>query len=66
MHKRNRAENEGEKIVTIDKEMAQMRYSLGADSIDKIAREAGAVVKIGRRKLYLVKVLDAYMASLAM
>ena len=66
MRERNWKYNMEENVVTIDKEMAQMRYSLGADSIDKIAREAGAVIKIGRRKLYLVKALDAYMASLAM
>lgn len=66
MRKRKQNTNESNEIVTIDREMAQERYSLGGDSVDKVAREAGAIIKIGRRKLYLVKVMDAYIESLAM
>ena len=65
MRKRKQNANESNEIVTIDREMAQERYSLGGDSVDKVAREAGAVIKIGRRKLYLVKVVAAYFESLA-
>lgn len=66
MRKRKNGTDISNEIVTIDREMAQERYSLGGDSVDKVAREAGAVIKIGRRKLYLVKVMDAYFESLAM
>lgn len=66
MRKRKQNANESNEIVTIDREMAQERYSLGGDSVDKVAREAGAVIKIGRRKLYLVKAMDSYLESLAM
>lgn len=66
MRKRKNNADISNEIVTIDREMAQERYSLGGDSVDKVAKEAGAVIKIGRRKLYLVKVMDAYFESLAM
>lgn len=66
MRKRKQNANESNEIVTIDREMAKERYSLGGDSVDKVAKEAGAVIKIGRRKLYLVKAMDAYFESLAM
>ncbi len=41
MRKRKQNANESNEIVTIDREMAQERYSLGGDSVDKVAKEAG-------------------------
>ena len=39
MRKRKQNANESNEIVTIDREMAQERYSLGGDSVDKVAKE---------------------------
>ena len=39
------------------------RYCLSENSIRKIAREAGAMVKIGRRARINKEALDAYLAK---
>ena len=40
--------------LTLDKEQAKARYNLGENSLNKIAAAAGAYIKVGRRKLYLL------------
>lgn len=39
------------------------RYSVGRATADKIARESGGIIRIGRRKLVNVEKADAYMAQ---
>lgn len=46
-------------------EAAAARYGLGVHSIRKVAEEAGAIVKIGRRVLVNFTVMDAYIDSLS-
>lgn len=51
--------------VTITEEQAKARYNLGTNNLNKLAQEAGAIVHYGRKKLFLVQKLDAYMEYLA-
>ena len=41
------------------------RYNMGTYMIDKVAGDAKAIVRIGRRKVYLVGKLDDYINKLA-
>lgn len=45
-------------------EAAAARYGLGVNTIRSLAKEAGAIAKIGRRVLVNFTVMDAYMDSL--
>lgn len=41
-----------------------MEYlSVGRQSADKVGKEAGAIIRIGRRKLFNVKKIQAYLDS---
>lgn len=51
--------------VTITEEQAKARYNLGTNTLNKLGREAEAIVHYGRKKLFLVKRLDEYMELLA-
>ena len=51
--------------MAINREQAKARYNVGTTMIDKIASEANAIVRIGRRKVYLVGKLDEYFNNLA-
>ncbi|MCI6533318.1 MAG: hypothetical protein MR444_00720 [Lachnospiraceae bacterium] len=51
--------------LVINQEQAKLRYNLGSYMVDKLAQEAQAVVHFGRRKMYIVSKMDAYMLSLA-
>ena len=44
---------------------AMKRYSMCRNSIDKIAREAGALIKIGRSVFIDIEKLDDYMIEFA-
>ena len=46
----------------IDEAMA--RYCLGRDKMRKLAKEAGAVIKVGKVCLYDFQTMDAYMDTL--
>ena len=46
-------------------EQAKARYNMGTYMIDKVAGDAKAIVRIGRRKVYLVGKLDDYINKLA-
>lgn len=50
--------------VTITEEQAKARYNLGTNTLNKLGKEAQAVVHYGRKKLFLVKKLDEYMELL--
>lgn len=51
-------------LVTITEEQAKARYNLGTNTLNKLGKEAQAVVHYGRKKLFLVKKLDEYMELL--
>ena len=44
--------------LAISQEQAKARYNMGTYMIDKVAGDAKAIVRIGRRKVYLVGKLD--------
>ena len=43
---------------------AMARYSLGRDTVRNLARDAGAVVKVGKVCLYDFEKMDAYIDDL--
>lgn len=51
--------------LAISQEQAKTRYNMGTYMIDKVAGDAKAIVRIGRRKVYLVGKLDDYINKLA-
>ena len=51
--------------LAISQEQAKARYNMGTYMIDKVAGDAIAIVRIGRRKVYLVGKLDDYINKLA-
>ena len=51
--------------LAISQEQAKARYNMGTYMIDKVAGDAKAIVRIGRRKVYLVGKLDYYINKLA-
>ena len=53
------------KKSAIDINEVMERYSVGKNTADQIGKDAGAVFYIGRRKLFNVKKLDAYIDKLS-
>lgn len=51
--------------LAISQGQAKARYNMGTYMIDKVAGDAKAIVRIGRRKVYLVGKLDDYINKLA-
>ena len=51
--------------LAISQDQAKARYNMGTYMIDKVAGDAKAIVRIGRRKVYLVGKLDDYINKLA-
>ena len=51
--------------LAISQEQAKARYNMGTYMIDKVAGDAKAIVRIGRRKVYLGGKLDDYINKLA-
>lgn len=51
--------------LAISQEQAKARYNMGTYMINKVAGDAKAIVRIGRRKVYLVGKLDDYINKLA-
>ena len=51
--------------LAMSQEQAKARYNMGTYMIDKVAGDAKAIVRIGRRKVYLVGKLDDYINKLA-
>ena len=62
MNKRKAAENNNNTMYG-DIKSACVRYSLGFNSIRKLATQCNAVVKVGARTLYNFKKIDAYLDS---
>lgn len=47
--------------ITVDLIGLQKMLSIGKGSCRKIGKEAGAVIKVGRRTLYNVQKIEAYL-----
>ncbi len=56
---------ETENRITVDLPQLQSMLCVGRATAEKIAREAGAVLRIGNRKLYKVDKINSYLDSLA-
>ena len=41
------------------------RYGVGRNSVERIARESGGVVRVGRATLYLWDKMDSYLSAQA-
>lgn len=54
-----------DKVVNLTMEEAKTRYSIGTSNLTSIADNIGAIVRIGRKKLFARKILDEYFDSLA-
>lgn len=63
MNKTNIAENENK--ISVDIKGLQSLTGVGRNTAAKIGEDAGAVIRIGRRKLYNVQLVQEYMNSLA-
>ena len=50
--------------IAVDIKELQTILSVGQYTASKIGEEAGAVIRVGRRKLYNVKKIEAYMQQL--
>ena len=59
MRKTNNTETDHK--ITVDINGLQAMLSIGRITADEIGKEAGAVVRIGRRKLYNVAKVQAYI-----
>lgn len=51
--------------ISVDIKGLQSMCGVGRNTAAKIGEEAGAVIRIGRRKLYNVQLVQEYMNSLA-
>lgn len=51
--------------ILIDADALQTTLNCGKCTAEKIAAAAGAVVRVGKRKLYNVKKLETYLESIA-
>ena len=59
MHKTNVKENSTK--ITVDINGLQNMLSVGKNTAYKIGDEAGAVVRLGKRKLYIVSKIEDYI-----
>ena len=62
MYKRNTIEFD--KKITIDINELQIMLSVGRNTALQIGKNAGAVIKIGRRTLYRIDKIQEYMNTL--
>ena len=56
--------SENENRITVDLRGLQSMLSVGRGTAEATAEKAGAVVRIGRRKLYNVRKVEAYIDGL--
>ena len=54
----------GEKKMTVDMDTLQSMLCVGRTAANRIAEESGAVLHVGRRKLYSVPKIERYIESL--
>lgn len=62
MHKTNIIETNNK--ITVDINGLQAMLSVGKNTAADVGEKAGAVIKIGRRKLYNVRKIELYMEQL--
>lgn len=62
MHKTNIIETDNK--ITVDINGLQAMLSVGKNTAANVGEKAGAVIRIGRRKLYNVKKIEEYMQQL--
>ncbi len=55
---------ESDNHIAVDIVKLQAMLGVGKNTADDIGKKAGAVIKVGRRKLYNVKKIQAYMDSI--
>ena len=65
MNKRTKSVAKREEVVTSDITEACARYGLGKPTMRRVAEDAGAVVRIGRRYLIHLGKMDEYMRAAA-
>lgn len=63
MHKTNSVETENK--ITVDIYGLQAMLSIGRNTAAEIGEKAGAVIRVGRRKLYNVRKIEEYMNKLS-
>ena len=51
--------------ITVDVDQLQKMLSIGRANAYKIGEDAGAIIRIGRRKLFNVRKIQEYMDSLS-
>lgn len=61
---RERTKYESDQKITVDIIGLQAMLSVGRNTAIRIGEEAGAVVKIGNRKLYSVKKVQQYIDNI--
>ena len=62
MNMRKKVESDNQ--IAVDINALQNMLGVGRNTADDIGKKAGAVIKVGRRKLFNVKKIQAYMDSL--
>lgn len=60
--RRNTQQSENSRFISLDQ--ATGRYALGMNTMRRLAQEAGAVTRVGRRVLISVERLDKYLDDL--
>lgn len=63
MKRTNISNSNPETAFTYTHEQAKMRYNMGSYSLDKIAVKADAIVKVGKRKFYIIKKIDEFLMT---
>ena len=63
MFKTNNTETD--KKITVDINGLQSMLSMGRHSATKIGEDAGAVIRVGKRKIYNVRKIEEYMNKLS-
>lgn len=58
-----REQTKAGKNILVDIATLQQMLSLGRASTCKVGESAGAVIRVGRRKLYNVQKIEAYLAE---
>lgn len=52
---------EEENKIALDMRGIKAKLSCGSKTAERIGREAGAIIRIGRRKLFMVQKIEDYM-----
>ena len=61
---KKRTENRTEKLLAVDIKVLQQMLNLGRSLADEVGEKAGAVIRVGTRKLYNVEKVEEYINSI--